>query len=47
MTHRYDGANVRSLLGQDLPRRYELTGQRLVLRSTRPDEHWSVTWERY
>ncbi len=47
VTHRYDGANVRSLLGQDVPRRYELTGRRLVLRSTRPDEHWAVTWERY
>jgi hypothetical protein len=46
VTHRYAGANVRALLGQDLPRRYELTGRRLVLRSTRPDEHWSVTWER-
>jgi hypothetical protein len=46
VTHRYDGANVRSLLGQDVPRRYELAGQRLVIRSTRTDEHWSVTWER-
>jgi hypothetical protein len=46
VTHRYDGANVRSLLGQDVPRRYELVGQRLVMRSTRADEHWSVTWER-
>jgi lipocalin-like protein len=47
VTHRYDGANVRSLLGKDLPRRYELSGNRLVLHSTRADEHWSVTWERY
>jgi hypothetical protein len=47
VTHRYIGANVRSLLGQDLPRRYELTGRRLVLSSTRRDERWSVTWERY
>ncbi len=46
VTHRYDGANVRSLLGQDLPRRYEITDRRLVLRSTRSDERWSVTWER-
>jgi hypothetical protein len=46
VTHRYDGANVRALLGQDIPRRYEIAGRRLVLRSTRPDEHWSVTWER-
>lgn len=47
VTHRYEGANVRSLLGQDVPRRYELTGSRLVIRSTRRDEHWAVTWERY
>ncbi len=47
VTHRYDGANVRALLGQDLPRRYEITGRRLIIRSTRPDERWSVTWERY
>lgn len=46
VTHRYDGTNVRALLGQDLPRRYEITGRRLVIRSTRADEHWSVTWER-
>ena len=46
VTHRYDGSNVRALLGQDLPRRYEFVDRRLVIRSTRPDEHWSVTWER-
>lgn len=46
VTHRYDGTNVRALLGQELPRRYEITGRRLVIRSTRADERWSVTWER-
>jgi Lipocalin-like domain len=46
VTHRYDGTNVRSLLGQDLPRRYEVAGDRLVIRSTRADERWSVLWER-
>ena len=46
VTHRYDGSLVRSLLGQELPRRYELAGNRLVIRSTRADERWSVTWER-
>jgi hypothetical protein len=46
VTHHYEGANVRSLIGQDLPRRYEIMGDRLVIRSTRPDEHWAVTWER-
>ena len=46
VTHRYDGANVRSLLAQEIPRRYEIAGSRLVIRSTRADERWSVTWER-
>lgn len=41
------GALVRSLIGKDLARRYELAGNRLVVRSTRTDEYWSVTWERY
>ncbi|HEY0778757.1 MAG TPA: lipocalin-like domain-containing protein [Gemmatirosa sp.] len=47
VTHRYDGANVRALLGQDVPRRYTFVDGRLIIRSTRPDEHWSVAWERY
>ena len=46
VTHRYRGANVRALLGQDLLRRYAFVDGRLVLRSTRDDEQWSVTWER-
>jgi hypothetical protein len=46
VTHRYAGANVSSLLGKEIPRQYELSGQRLVLRSTRADEHWAVSWER-
>ena len=47
VTHRYDGANVRPLLGQDVRRRYDFVDGRLIIRSTRPDEHWSVAWERY
>jgi hypothetical protein len=47
VTHHYDGSLVRALLAQDLPRRYELSAGRLIIRSTRPDEHWSVVWERY
>ena len=46
VTHRYEGANVRDLVGKDLPRRYTLVDGRLIIRSTRPDEHWSVAWER-
>lgn len=42
-----DGALVRTLVGKDLPRSYEFSGNRLIVKSTRADEHWRVTWERY
>jgi hypothetical protein len=47
VTHHVQGANTRGLLvGKDLPRRFEFNANgRLIIRSTRPDEHWSVTWE--
>jgi hypothetical protein len=33
------------LVGKDLPRKFEFTGDgHLLIRSTRPDERWSVTW---
>ena len=41
------GALVRTLLAKDLPRSYQFSGNRLTIKSTRADEHWSVTWERY
>ena len=46
-TFHIEGALVRSLVGKDLPRSYEFSGNHLTVRSTRTDEHWSVTWERY
>ena len=46
VSHHYEGANVRDLVGKDLPRRYSFADGRLIIRSTRPDEHWSVAWER-
>jgi hypothetical protein len=46
-TFHVDGALVRSLIGKDLPRSFELSGKQLIVRSTRPDEHWRVVWERY
>jgi len=46
-TFHIDGALVRSLVGKDLPRSYRFSGNRLIVKSTRADEHWSVTWERY
>lgn len=46
-TFHIDGALVRSLVGKDLPRSYEFSGNRLTVKSARADEHWRVTWERY
>jgi hypothetical protein len=42
-----EGAMVRALIGKDLPRAFELSGKQLIVKSTRPDEHWRVAWERY
>lgn len=42
-----EGAMVRSLVGKDLPRAFELVGNQLIVRSTDPKEHWKVAWERY
>jgi len=46
VTHHVEGANVRALVGQDLPRLYQLSPGRLTIRSTRTDERWSVVWVR-
>ena len=40
-------ALVRTLVSKDLPRSYQFSGNQLTIKSTRADEHWSVTWERY
>ena len=42
-----EGAMVRSLIGKDLPRTYELSGNQLIVKSTNPNEHWRVAWEHY
>lgn len=46
-TFHIDGALVRTLIGKDLKRGYEISGKRLTVKSTNPDEHWKVVWERY
>jgi hypothetical protein len=38
---------VRSLIGKDLPRHYEFSGNQLIVNSTNPSEHWRVAWEHY
>jgi hypothetical protein len=46
-TFHVEGAMVRSLVGKDLKRRYEFSGNQLIVTSSSPDEHWRVAWERY
>lgn len=49
VTHHVQGSITRDLLvGKDLPRVYQFTEDgHLIIKSARPDEHWSVTWEHY
>lgn len=49
LTHHVQGSITRDLLvGKDLLRVYQFTADRkLIIRSARPDEHWSATWEHY
>lgn len=44
-TFHVEGALVRTLIGKDLPRAFELLGKQLIVKSTHPDEHWRVGWE--
>ena len=46
-TFHIEGALVRTLIGKDLKRAYEISGKRLTVKSTDPNEHWRVVWERY
>ncbi len=46
-TFHVEGALVRTLIGKDLPRAFELSGKQLIVRSTRSDEHWRIVWEHY
>ena len=46
-TRHVEGSVTRGLVGQSLTRAYSFVDGRLVMRSIRPEERWSVTWERY
>jgi len=46
-TFHIDGALVRTLIGKDLKRAYQISGNRLIVKSTDPNEHWKVIWEHY
>jgi len=47
VTHHVEGALVRTLIGKDPTRVYHFSDKQLILRSSRPDEHWTIAWERY
>jgi hypothetical protein len=46
-TYHVEGALVRTLIGKDLTRVFELSGKQLIVKSSSPDEHWRVAWEHY
>jgi hypothetical protein len=46
-TFHVEGAMVRGLIGKDLPRIFELSGNQLIVKSSDPNEHWRVAWEHY
>jgi hypothetical protein len=45
VTHHVQGSVTHGLIGKDLRRAYQFLNGRLIIKSTRPDEHWSVAWE--
>jgi hypothetical protein len=47
VTHHVEGSVTRVLVGKDLPRVFQFSDGHLIIKSSRPDEHWSVTWEHY
>ena len=46
-TFHVEGALARTLVGKDLPRIYEFSGQKLIVKSSSPNEHWRVAWEHF
>ncbi|HUN90172.1 MAG TPA: lipocalin-like domain-containing protein [Terriglobales bacterium] len=46
-TFHVEGALVRTLIGKDLKRVYELSGKQMIVKSPDPNEHWRVCWEHY
>ena len=47
VTHHVEGSITEGLVGKDLPRAFQFSEGHLIIKSTRQDEHWSVTWEHY
>ncbi|HXJ89241.1 MAG TPA: lipocalin-like domain-containing protein [Candidatus Binatia bacterium] len=46
-TFHVEGALVRTLVGEDLQRMYDFSGNLLIVKSPDPNEKWRVAWEHY
>ena len=46
-TFHVEGALVRTLVGKDLMRVFEFSGNQLIVKSSNSNEHWRVAWEHY
>jgi hypothetical protein len=46
-TFHVEGALVRTLVGKDLTRAFEFSGEQLIVKSAIPEEHWRVAWEHF
>jgi Lipocalin-like domain len=46
-TFHVEVALERTLIGKDLKRVYEHSGNQLIVKSPDPNEHWRVAWEHY
>jgi hypothetical protein len=47
ITRHVEGSITRGLVGSRLTRAYRFADGRLTMRSVRPEERWSTTWQRY
>jgi hypothetical protein len=46
-TFHVEGALVRSLVGKDLTRVFELSGNQMTVKAANPTERWRVAWEHH
>jgi hypothetical protein len=46
-TYHVEGALVRTLIGKDVTRVYDFSGEQLIVKPSSQDEHWRVAWEHY
>ena len=46
-TFHVEGALVRGLVGKDLTRVFEISGNQMTVKAANPKERWRVAWERY